>query len=379
MSSTQSTLAQAMPSWLHGLPWHVLAALTALGLFGTTVLYSAGGGSFLPWAGPHLARFVVLALVMLVLAQTSIELWLRNVYAIYALVLAALVGVEVLGAIKGGSQRWLDLGFIRLQPSEFMKIALILALARYFHLMPRSQRGRLASILPALGIIVLPAALVVLQPDLGTSIAILGGGVVVLFLAGLPAWWFAAAFGSVAAALPLIYASLHDYQKKRVLIFLNPEQDPLGSGYHITQSKIAIGSGGLFGKGFLKGTQTQLDYLPEMQTDFAFAAMAEEWGLMGGLFILVMWAIILGWGLGVALTARTEFARLAAAGLTFALFFYLAVNLLMVMGLAPVVGIPLPLLSHGGSAMMTVMLTLGLLICIARHKDREQIGRLADD
>ena len=379
MSSTQSTLAQAMPSWLHGRPWQVLPALTALGLFGTTVLYSAGGGSFLPWAGPHLARFVVLALVMLVLAQTSIELWLRNAYAIYAVMLAALVGVELLGAIKGGSQRWLDLGFIRLQPSEFMKIALILALARHFHLMPRSQRGRLASILPALGIIVLPAVLVVLQPDLGTSIAILSGGVVVLFLAGLPAWWFAAAFGSAAAALPLIYASLHDYQKKRVLIFLNPEQDPLGSGYHITQSKIAIGSGGLFGKGFLKGTQTQLDYLPEMQTDFAFAAMAEEWGLMGGLFILVMWAIILGWGLGVALTARTEFARLAAAGLTFAMFFYLAVNLLMVMGLAPVVGIPLPLLSHGGSAMMTVMLTLGLLICIARHKDREQIGRQADD
>ncbi len=372
-----STLSQALPSWLHGLPWHVLAALGALGLFGAAVLYSAAGGDLMPWAGPHLLRFLILGFVLLVLAQTPLELWLRNAYAIYGAVLLALLGVELLGAIGGGSQRWLDLGVLRLQPSEFMKIALVLALARYFHHLPPGQRGRLRPVLPALAMIALPAVLVVLQPDLGTAIAILAGGVVLLFLAGLPGWWFAAGLGAGAAALPLIYSALHDYQRRRVLIFLNPEQDPLGSGYHITQSKIAIGSGGLFGKGFLKGTQTQLDYLPEMHTDFAFAAMAEEWGLMGGLFVLVMWAIILGWGLGVALTARSEFARLAAAGLTFALFFYVAVNLLMVMGLAPVVGVPLPLLSHGGSAMMTVMLTMGVLICVARHKDREQLGRLA--
>jgi len=375
----QSTVQQALPSWLHGLPWHVLVALTALGLFGGLVLYSAGGGSLTPWAAPHVARFAVLTLVMMVLAQTSLELWLRNAYAIYAVVLAALVGVEVLGAVRGGSQRWLDLGVIRLQPSEFMKLAVVLALARYFHLLPRGALTSLRAALPALALILAPAALVILQPDLGTALAIIAGGAVVLFLAGLPGWWFGAAAGAVAAALPLLYASLHDYQRKRVLIFLNPEQDPLGSGYHITQSKIAIGSGGLFGKGFLNGTQTQLDYLPEMHTDFAFAAMAEEWGLMGGLFILVMWSIILAWGLGVSLTARSEFARLAAAGLTFTLFFYIAVNLLMVTGLAPVVGIPLPLLSYGGSAMMTVLVTMGLLICVARHKDREQLGRMGGD
>lgn len=375
----QSTVQQALPSWLHGLPWHVLAALIALGLFGGLVLYSAGGGSLSPWAATHVIRFAVLALVMLVLAQTSLELWLRNAYAIYAVVLAALVGVEALGAVRGGSQRWLDLGFIRLQPSELMKLAVVLALARYFHTLPRGALTSARAALPAAGLILAPAALVILQPDLGTALAIIAGGAVVLFLAGLPGWWFGAAAGAAAAALPLLYASLHDYQRKRVLIFLNPEQDPLGSGYHITQSKIAIGSGGLFGKGFLNGTQTQLDYLPEMHTDFAFAAMAEEWGLMGGLFILVMWSIILAWGLGVSLTARSEFARLAAAGLTFTLFFYIAVNLLMVMGLAPVVGIPLPLLSYGGSAMLTVLVTMGLLICVARHKDREQLGRLAGD
>ena len=374
-----STVRQALPAWLFGLPWHVLAALVALGLFGGLVLYSAGGGSLTPWAAPHLVRFALLGIVMLVLAQTALELWLRHAYAIYAVLLVALLGVEALGAIKGGSQRWLDLGLIRLQPSEFIKLAVVLALARYFHLLPRSALTSPRALLPAAGLVLVPAILVVLQPDLGTALAIIAGGAVVLFLAGLPAWWFGAALAAALAALPVAYASLHDYQKKRVLIFLNPEQDPLGSGYHITQSKIAIGSGGLFGKGFLNGTQTQLDYLPEMHTDFAFAAMAEEWGLVGGLFVLVMWAIILVWGLGVSLTARSEFARIAAAGLTFTLFFYIAVNLLMVMGLAPVVGIPLPLLSYGGSAMMTVMVTMGLLICLARHRDREQLGRLAGD
>jgi rod shape determining protein RodA len=364
----------ALPDRLRALPWGVLFALIGLAGFGLLILYSAAGGSMTPWAINHGVRFAVMFMLMLAIAHIDIEVWVRYAYPLYAVVLVLLIGVEVLGAVRGGSQRWLDLGIIRLQPSEFMKLAIILALARYYHFLPRMFVESPRVLWVPLLMIGFPMALVVLQPDLGTALMIGFGGLVIVFLSGVRLRWFIGAGLAVAAALPVLYSTLHEYQKKRVLIFLDPEADPLGAGYHITQSKIAIGSGGLFGKGFLQGTQSHLDYLPERQTDFIFATMAEEWGLFGGLLILGGFTYIIVWGIGVATTAKSQFARLAALGLTCTIFFYLMINLMMVMGLAPVVGIPLPLISYGGSAMLTVLVTMGILLSIARQRDREMLG-----
>lgn len=364
----------ALPDRLRSLPLAATVAVLALGCFGLVILYSAAGGSVTPWAQNQGIRFAVFFVLMIVLSQLDLSLWIRYAYPFYGAVLVALIGVEIVGKVGGGSQRWLDLGFIRLQPSELMKLAIILALARFFHFLPRVHTRSLVALLTPLALVAVPALLVMLQPDLGTALMIVAGGVTILFLAGVPIWLFAGAGAIVAAALPVAWSLMHDYQKKRVLIFLDPESDPLGAGYHITQSKIAIGSGGVFGKGYLSGTQSHLDYLPELHTDFIFATMAEEWGLAGGIFIFVCWAIIIGWGMGVALGARTQFARLAAAGLACTLFFYVLINAMMVMGLAPVVGIPMPLISYGGSAMMTVMLTIGMLMSIARGARRTMLA-----
>ncbi len=351
---------------LRELPWGVLAAIIAVGGFGLVVLYSAAGGSFAPWAAKQGIRFAILLVAMLALSRVPVRLWLRWAYPLYGAVLAALIAVEALGAIRGGGRRWLDIGVMQLQPSEFMKLAIVLALARYYHFVPRQFTGRIAALWPPLMLIAMPAALVMLQPDLGTALAIAFGGVTTVFLAGVSLWWFAGAGAAAAAALPVVWSLMHGNQKKRVLIFLDPASDPLGAGYHITQSKIAIGSGGLIGKGFLHGTQSHLDYLPELQTDFIFATMAEEWGLAGGLFILGAFGVILVWAIRVALRAPASFSRLVTMGLAATLFFYLAINLMMVTGLAPVVGIPLPLVSYGGSAMMTVLILLGIVMGVAR-------------
>ncbi len=353
---------------LREMPWGIVLVVAALGGFGLVVLYSAAGGHAQPWALKQGIRFAVLLTAMLALTQVPAETWLRWAYWLYGAVLLGLVGVEVIGAVKGGGQRWLDLGIIQLQPSEFMKLAIILATARFYHHLPRPYVTRFAGLWPPLLLIALPAALVMLQPDLGTALSIAFGGVAVMFLAGVRLWLFGAAALAGAAALPVAWGLLHDYQRKRVAIFLDPASDPLGAGYHITQSKIAIGSGGLTGKGYLQGTQSHLDYLPELHTDFVFATMAEEWGLIGGLFVIAGFGIVLSWGIGVALRAPSPFARLAAMGLTCTLFFYLAINMMMVMGLAPVVGIPLPLISWGGSAMMTVLILLGILMSVGRRR-----------
>lgn len=371
-------MTPAANQWIEEIPWRVLAAVVALTGFGLIVLYSAAGGSAQPWAINQGVRFVVLFIAMLALSRLDMRFWLDHAYLIYGVVLVLLTGVELLGAVRGGSQRWLDLGIIRIQPSEFMKLAIILALARYYHHLPRPHLGTLHALVIPLAMIVVPAALVILQPDLGTAMMIMAGGVTILFLAGLPLRWFLGVGLVAAVALPLLYNGLHDYQKRRVLTFLDPSADPLGAGYHITQSKIAIGSGGMFGKGFLAGTQSHLDYLPELQTDFIFATMAEEWGIAGGIFILACYGIMIGWGLSVALSARAPFARLTAAGLAMTLFFNVAVNMLMVMGLAPVVGIPLPLFSYGGSAMMTVLILMGILMSVARDRERAHVGGLAE-
>jgi len=362
-----------VPQTIRHYPWGLIATLVFIAGFGMLVLYSAAGGSFSPWAMTHGVRFGVFMTMALVIGfYVPLALIGRLAFIIYAAVALLLCGVEVMGAIAGGSQRWLNVGFMKLQPSELMKVAIVLACARFYSQLPPVETPRLRALWPALVLIGIPAALVMLQPDLGTALAIVAGGVTVMFLAGLPLWWFVSVGIAGAAALPVLYGMLHDYQQRRVLIFLNPEDDPLGAGYHITQSKIAIGSGGLDGKGFLNGSQSHLDYLPEGHTDFIFATMAEEWGLLGGLALGLAYYFLLRWSTRVALNAPTRFGKLTAAGLTMTIFFYIAINLMMVMGLAPVVGIPLPLFSHGGSSMMTIMLCVGIILAIQRDKS---VGR----
>jgi len=356
-----------LPRALSNLPWLVLITIAAIGVFGLVVLFSAAGGSMTPWAVNQGVRFGVFFLGMILLARITPDRWAAIAWPAYIIILVLLFAVEALGKIGGGSQRWLDFGILRLQPSEMMKPGIVLVLARFYSRLPPAYLRSIHAIWPAMAMIALPVGLVILQPDLGTALMIMFSGVTVMFMAGLPLWLFLGAGGLVAAALPIVFSMLHDYQKNRILIFLDPDSDPLGAGYHISQSKIAIGSGGLFGKGFMHGTQSHLEYLPEMHTDFAFATMAEEWGLIGGVLLILGFATVLGWGWRVSLAAENRFDRLLAGGLVSTIFFYVCINLMMVMGLAPVVGIPLPLISYGGSAMMTVMLMIGMLLSIDQN------------
>jgi rod shape determining protein RodA len=345
----------------------MLVPLFILVGFGALILFSAAGGSWDPYASSHSLRFSIFLVMALVLSRFSREFLSFMAYPGYLAILAMLLLVELMGQINGGSQRWLNLGFMQLQPSELMKPAVVLVLAKFYSELPIGLLSSWRSIVPSGVMIAAPMALVLMQPDLGTSLAIAFGGTIVIFLAGSPLRWFIGAGAAVAAAIPLAYFfALQPYQQRRVTTFLDPESDPLGAGYHITQSKIAIGSGGLTGKGFNEGSQSHLNYLPEPHTDFVFATMAEEWGFMGGIVIIGIFAIILGWGLSVAARAQNRFAKLLASGMTATIFFYVAVNLMMVMGLAPVVGIPLPFVSHGGSSMLTNMVCIGVLMMIHR-------------
>ena len=362
-----------VPAPLAKLPWGVLILLLAIGGFGLVVLFSAAGGSVDPWASRQGVAFAIFLCMAIGLSRIRVSFWQNLALPAYAGITVLLVLVELLGAVKGGSQRWLDLGFIRVQPSEFMKPVIVLALARFYDLLPAGEIRRFGAVWPAALMLGIPAGLVMLQPDLGTALMITAGGLTVMFLAGLPIRLFAGGALGLAVAAPLAYHFLlHDYQRNRVLIFLNPESDPLGTGYHISQSKIAIGSGGIFGKGFLEGTQSHLDYLPEGHTDFVFATMAEEWGLVGGVLLIAAFILLVRWGVGVGVRAEGRFAKLAAGGLATTIFFYVAINLMMVMGLAPVVGSPLPLVSYGGSAQMTVLGCVGLLMAIDRE-NRERV------
>jgi rod shape determining protein RodA len=360
-----------VPEPIARLPWKVLFLVVAIATFGQVVLYSAAGGSLHPWAISQGMRFYVFLVGAIVLSYVPTRWWRDMALPAYVAITIALVAVELIGAVKGGSQRWLDLGFIRLQPSEFMKPCIVLACARFYDMLPPGETRRFSAIWPAALLIGIPGAIVMKQPDLGTALMICAGGATVVFLAGVPLRLFIGGALAAAIAVPLaINFALHDYQKNRILIFLDPESDPLGTGYHISQSKIAIGSGGITGKGFLQGTQSHLDYLPEGQTDFVFATMAEEWGLIGGCLLILAFLLVIRWGINVGQAATTRFERLTAAGLATTIFFYVAINLMMVMGLAPVVGIPLPLVSFGSSAQMTVLLCLGILMSIDRQNRR---------
>jgi len=278
------------------------------------------------------------------------------------------------GKIGMGAQRWLMIGPMQIQPSEIAKVAVILVLARFYHGLTREQAGRFLYALPPLLVIVMPVALVMVQPDLGTAMMVLMAGGAVLFVAGVRVWMFLRAGVAAIAAvgcLPIAWSFMHEYQRKRVLTFLDPDRDPLGAGYHITQSKIAIGSGGLFGKGFLKGTQSSLNFLPEKQTDFIFTTFVEEWGMVGALVLLALFTLILVWGFSIALRSQHHFGRLVALGVTAMMFLYVFINTAMVMGVLPVVGVPLPLVSNGGTAMVSVMFACGLLIGVNVYRDAQ--------
>ena len=359
-------------------PWGMLIPLFMLVAFGAAVLYSAAGGSMDPYASSHLIRFCVFLAMAGIIASVPRNFVRLMTYPAYIVVLILLLAVEVLGQVRGGSQRWLDLGFMVLQPSELMKPVIVLTLALYYSKLPAGLITSWRAVLVPGALIALPMGLVLLQPDLGTSLALAFGGGVVMLLAGLPLRWFIGAGVTAAAAAPVaFFFALQPYQQRRVMTMFDPEADPLGAGYHIAQSKIAIGSGGLFGKGFNNGSQSHLQYLPEPQTDFVFATMAEEWGLAGGLFVIGVFAIILRWGLRVAYRSKDRFASLVAAGMTATIFFYVAVNLLMVMGFAPVVGIPLPFMSHGGSSMLTNMICIGALLMVNRWNRNAPRGGLS--
>ena len=364
--------ASIIPAAVARLPWRMLWIVLALGAAGVLGLYSAAGGNYMPWALMHAARFVIFLSLALSLSYFRPQTFQEYALAAYGGGILLLILTLMLGVIGGGARSWLELGFIRIQPSELMKPIIVLVLARFYAHIPPRELGKFSAIWPVAVFLGPPILLILLQPDLGTTMLIILNTITMMFLAGLPLRLFIGGGLLVAAALPVTYSFLLPHQQERVLIFLNPESDPLGSGYHLTQSKIAIGSGGLFGKGFLNGTQSHLDYLPEQHTDFIFSAIAEEWGLVGGCVLILLFFMLLQWGMGVARDADDRFQRLAAAGLTLTIFFYIAINLMMVMGLAPVVGIPLPLVSYGGSAMLTVMICLGMLMSIDRAKRRPQ-------
>jgi len=357
--------------------WGLILLVSTLAAVGFATLYSAANGQWDPWASKQIMRYLVAVAVMIGVALVDLRTWFRLAYPIYFLSLVLLIAVEVRGAIGMGAQRWIDLGIIQLQPSEIMKVAVVLAGARYFHTLNFEEIGRPTRlIIPVLGVL-FPAALVLKQPDLGTAMMLILGAAVIFYLAGVRIWMFALAIAGGLGALPVAWRFLRDYQKQRLYTFLDPENDPLGAGYHSLQSKIAIGSGGTFGKGFLLGTQSHLNFLPEKQTDFIFTMIAEEWGLVGGLALIGLYTLVLIYGFAIAFRSRSHFGRMLALGITVNMFLYVFINTAMVMGLIPVVGVPLPLISYGGTAMLTVMFGFGLLMSVYVHRD-VRIGRYGE-
>ncbi len=349
--------------------WAYVLLLCALAGVGYVALYSAAGGAAEPYAGRHAMRFGAGLALMLGIALVDIRFVARFSWAAYALGVGLLVLVERMGHVGKGAQRWIEIGGMQWQPSEFMKIALVLALASWFHRASWERMGNPLFLVPPALAVLVPVVLIVKQPNLGTAVitAVVGG---TIFLgAGLRWWKVLALVAGVAAAVPLAYSHLHDYQRARIETFLDPESDPLGAGYNIIQSKIALGSGGLLGQGFLQGTQGHLNFLPEKQTDFIFTMLGEEFGFAGGIAVIALLAlIVMG---GMALRCRHQYGRLVALGIAMNFFMYVFVNIAMVMGVIPVGGVPLPLVSHGGSAMVMALVGFGLLMSVHVHRDVE--------
>ena len=357
--------------------WALVLLLIAISSTGFLMLFSVAGGTIDPWARPQMIRFGAGMAAMFIIAMIHIRFWKTIAPLAYLGTLLLLVVVEFYGVQGKGAQRWIDLGFIRLQPSELMKIALVMVLALYYDWLDPKRVSNPIWMAPPLAMILIPTALVLKQPDLGTAILLVAGGGVVMFMAGVSLWYFAAATGGVVGLVTLVMESrgtdwqiLKDYQYRRIETFLDPSLDPLGAGYHITQSKIALGSGGLGGRGFMQGTQTRLNFLPEKHTDFIFTTLAEEFGFVGSIGLLTLYALVIVFCLVSAMRNRDRFGALLTAGIAATFFFFFAVNMAMVMGVIPVVGVPLPLVSYGGSAMLVLLAAFGLVQSAHIHRPR---------
>lgn len=359
--------------------WALLILLTAVASVGFIMLYSNAGGSFTPWAEPQMKRFGVGLALMLMIAMVPIWFW-RNVAGIgYILSLVLLLVVEFFGDVGMGAQRWIDLGFMRLQPSELMKVTLVMLLAGYYDWLDIKKVSRPLWVAIPVFLILLPTTLVLKQPDLGTSLLLVFGGAIIMFAAGVSWWYFGAVAAMGGALVAFVFTSrgtdwqlLKDYQYRRIDTFLDPASDPLGAGYHITQSKIALGSGGWTGRGFMQGTQSRLNFLPEKHTDFIFTTLAEEFGFLGGFSLLMLYAGVIVFCLISAMNNKDRFGALVTIGIAATFFLFFAVNMSMVMGLAPVVGVPLPMVSYGGSAMLVLMVAFGIVQSAHVHRPRSK-------
>jgi rod shape determining protein RodA len=347
---------------LRSFDYVLLLSILILGVISNLSMYSTDGGEFLYHTKSHLLRFVVFFTLMVFLSFLSLRFWHATAYLFYIIVLGFLIWASLYGVTASGSQRWINLYFINLQPSELMKIAIIVCFARYFHREQLTNINSLKNILLSITILILPILLVVSQPDLGTSILIAISGLIVLWLAGFNVRYFIYSGLALLISLPFVISILKPYQKLRVLSFFNPDRDPLGAGYQIIQSKIAVGSGGLTGKGFLKGTQSYLEFLPEKHTDFIFTLFSEEQGFVGSVFLLVLYAILIYRILKIGSVSRSYFGKLFCYGFGSAIFVYVAVNMAMVLGLLPIVGSPLPIMSYGGSSMLATMIGLSIVM-----------------
>jgi rod shape determining protein RodA len=347
--------------------WPLLLMASALAAIGTAMLVSVAGGSLQPWAESHALRFLIGLALVLAMTLVPLSVWMRAAYPAFAAGLVLLALVPLAGSEALGARRWLSLGGFSLQPSEIVKVALVAALARYFHDLPAARISSPRALLIPAAMILAPVVLTLRQPDLGTSLLLAATGLTLMFLAGVSSYYFLGGAVAAFAALPLVLSRLHGYQRRRLEVFLDPDKDPLGAGYHIAQAKIALGSGGLSGKGFMQGTQAQLDFVPEKHTDFILAIIGEEWGFVGTLSVLLLLAALTGTALAMARRAETTFARLVIAGFALMVLVYAVINIAMVTGVAPVVGVPLPLVSYGGTNMMSLMAAMGLAMSAHVH------------
>ena len=365
--NTQPTFFQKIRNF----DYILLICILLLGLISAFSMYSTDGGEILFHSKSHISKFLIFFIMMIFLSFLNIKFWHYFAYLFYFVILLFLVWASLYGIKASGSQRWINLYFINLQPSELMKIAIIASLAKYYHRIQLNQVNTFQTIFIALVILILPILLVITQPDLGTSILIALSGLVVIWLAGMNIKYFIYSFIALLISMPFAISFLQPYQKLRILTFLNPDRDPLGAGYQIIQSKIAVGSGGLSGKGFLKGTQSYLEFLPEKHTDFIFTLFAEEHGFLGSLFLLLIYIVIIYRILRIGTISRSYFAKLFCYGYGSAIFFYVTVNMSMVLGLLPIVGSPLPIMSYGGSSMLATM--IGFAIVMSAKINHKQL------
>ncbi len=371
---------KTVPTGLHKilhLNWAVILLLTSVCGIGFLMLYSVAGGSMTPWVEPQMKRFALGMGLLFFIAMVPIWFWRNMSVLAYGVSVLLLLGVQFFGTAHMGARRWIDLGFMELQPSELAKIALIMVLAAYYDWLDIKKTSRPIWVLIPLLIILAPTALVLIQPDLGTAILLVAGGGIIMFLAGVSWLYFGAVIGAITGIITAIFQLrgtdwqfLKDYQYRRIDTFLDPASDPLGAGYHITQSKIALGSGGWTGRGFMQGTQARLNFLPEKHTDFIFTTLAEEFGFLGAFSLLGLYTLIIVFCVTSALKNKDRYASLVTLGVAATLFLFFAVNMSMVMGLAPVVGVPLPLVSYGGSAMLVLLIAFGLMQSAHVHRPR---------